>query len=100
MKLTWTTNGEKFMAIHRGQWALIEPTVNKPEPFFVSVGTVSRNPEELVIDIFNWTSANKCNSLKEAQAWAAMKLGVEESFTVVGNESDFVTKLRVGDEQD
>lgn len=78
MSLAWTSNGEKLMAIHKGKWALIEPNVNRPEPFFVSVGFVSKNPDELVIDTFNWSAANKCNSLVQAQAWAAEKLGVGE----------------------
>jgi hypothetical protein len=83
MPLTWTTNGNVWLALHGDQWAKIQRVNDHDCPFHAYIGDVipiefSEIRIEHEIDTERWHTANKTfDTLEEAQAWAEEKLGVE-----------------------
>jgi hypothetical protein len=77
MTLTWTTNGTIWLALHGDQWAKIQRVETAQYPFIVCVGWHMLIEGELDLDTRCWSAAAKFKTIKQAQAWAAEKLGVE-----------------------
>lgn len=83
MSITWTSNGKIWLALHGDQWVKIENVENSQHPYHVYIGYVipvafSEIRIEHEIDTELWYVANKISeTLEEAQAWTAEKLGIE-----------------------
>jgi hypothetical protein len=79
MQLTWTTNGNVWLALHGDQWAKIQEIEESNHPFWVYVGYLMDDIGcETKIDTTGWYAAGKFKTLEHAQTWAAEKMGVEK----------------------
>jgi hypothetical protein len=83
MSLTWTTNGKIWLALHGDQWAKIEHVDDHDCPYHAYIGEIEpchrSDRVDHEVDTYTWHIANKTfDTLVQAQAWAAEKMGVEK----------------------
>ena len=82
MSLTWTTNGIIWLALHGPRYAAIQKSFVVDTSlkccYLANIGNLLMPETDVVLSLGDWGAARRCETLEEAQAWAAEKLGVTE----------------------
>jgi len=80
MPLTWTSNGKIWLALHGPRYAAVQKSfaidTQQKRSYLATIGNLLMPETDVVLSLEDWGTARRCDTLEEAQAWAAEKLGV------------------------
>jgi hypothetical protein len=83
VSITWTSNGNVWLALHGDQWAKIQRVEDHDCPYDAYIGIIESlktlsSRINYPINTDRWYVGNKkFGTLEQAQAWAAEKLGIK-----------------------